>query len=742
MKKIFSIIALVMLILLIPFSSLADSANLIVNGDFEEQSTTDYPRGWSFNTWNEDSVFIANTETEKGRGKVVYIKNEAENDTCLYQEVAVEPNSYYEISCYIKTAGVESGKGANISALNTHAYSTTLNGNNDWQKVSFIGKTDTEQNEISIAIRIGGYGGISSGEAWFDDVSVVKLDKAPADASTVLNLFIKSTPDTSEAENNNMPYMNTVILLTVLFTFAFVFIYQKVIKNPDMLVIREKKRFFEKPSAIFIILGIGLVIRVVCNYLFKSVGEESEFGHSFDIRCFFAWGDRMLSKGPNGFYAPDYFCDYPPGYLYILGLSSGLRHLFGVAYGTATHALFMKLPSIIADLLFAYLAYKTAKRIKLSESIANIAACFIAFNPTIVFLSSVWGQIDIILALGVVLAAILFIDGTKIVKTAGLLNPRIIACGAVYGLAILLKPQALMVGPVFFVAYVIYIVNNAKKKQFGQAFLNTVLAVLSAFAVIILLSIPFKPNPFGDEGLFVWLIQKYIGTVGGYNYASVEAYNFMALIGGLWDNADKVLFLGLTYKHLGSALMVIVGIITTLFYVFGEKKNRNALILCMAFMFAGLFTFGHYMHERYLFPTMVLLVIAAVVYKDKRLYMLSGWFSVSMFINSLGAFIIITNQHARNQSYDNFVLFGSLITLIGFLYFAYVCYDIMAKGRKLPAFNAPKKETAIIKPQQVISTKILPEKVDNKLRFKRKDYIFIVGVTLLYGIIALANLGS
>ena len=48
MKKIYSVIALVLLILLIPVYSLADSKNLSVNGDFEEPSTTSYPRGWSF----------------------------------------------------------------------------------------------------------------------------------------------------------------------------------------------------------------------------------------------------------------------------------------------------------------------------------------------------------------------------------------------------------------------------------------------------------------------------------------------------------------------------------------------------------------------------------------------------------------------------------------------------------------------------------------------------------------------
>ena len=276
------------------------------------------------------------------------------------------------------------------------------------------------------------------------------------------------------------------------------------------------------------------------------------------------------------------------------------------------------------------MAYKTAKRIKLNETVANIAACFVLFNPTIIFLSSVWGQIDIILSLLIAIAAILFIDGTKIVKTAGLLNPRIIACGAIYGLAILIKPQALMVGPVFFVAYIVYIINNDKRNQLNQALLNTVLAVLSAFAVILLVSFPFKPQLFGQEGLVKWLFEKYIGTVGGYNYASVEAYNFMSLIGGLWTNADKVVFLGLTYKHIGT--------------IYGVCGHRYGCILCFrrekeqerAYTLHGVYVCGT-VHIRALYaralhiPHISTVMLAAVAYKDKRLYLLSGLYSISAF---------------------------------------------------------------------------------------------------------------
>ena len=41
-------------------------------------------------------------------------------------------------------------------------------------------------------------------------------------------------------------------------------------------------------------------------------------GYSVDINCFTAWSLRMAERGPAGFYAADYFCDYPPGYMLLL----------------------------------------------------------------------------------------------------------------------------------------------------------------------------------------------------------------------------------------------------------------------------------------------------------------------------------------------------------------------------------------------------------------------------------------
>ena len=44
------------------------------------------------------------------------------------------------------------------------------------------------------------------------------------------------------------------------------------------------------------------------------------FGYQTDLGTYKAWALRLADRGPADFYAPNYFCDYPPGYLYILWL--------------------------------------------------------------------------------------------------------------------------------------------------------------------------------------------------------------------------------------------------------------------------------------------------------------------------------------------------------------------------------------------------------------------------------------
>ena len=47
-------------------------------------------------------------------------------------------------------------------------------------------------------------------------------------------------------------------------------------------------------------------------------------GYPGDVRLFMDWGQTVARGGPGAFYRPDYFADYPPAYLWVLGLFAKL----------------------------------------------------------------------------------------------------------------------------------------------------------------------------------------------------------------------------------------------------------------------------------------------------------------------------------------------------------------------------------------------------------------------------------
>ena len=67
-------------------------------------------------------------------------------------------------------------------------------------------------------------------------------------------------------------------------------------------------------------------------------------------------------------------------------------------------------------------------------------------------------------------------------------------------------------------------------------------------------ALPFK----GEQDLF-WLVSRFLSASSGYDYASVEAYNYMALVGGNWKPAGEgLLGSALTYKQFGTACILLV----------------------------------------------------------------------------------------------------------------------------------------------------------------------------------------
>ncbi len=709
-RRLVALCALVILLFETAPALALDGENLLYNSDFSATSADqDLPSGWYYEAWFPEAS-AAYLEQDGDGGRYVVIENLEPNDARVSQLVTVEPDTYYRITCEILADGIEGDAGATVSVTDTYASSEPIYLTDGFTPVELVGRTGPEQTELVLSLRVGGYGALSSGVAMFRNVSMQIEPNPPADAAS----FEKLDPsDYIGSESAPLPYMFLIWMATAFVAGIFALLYRKTIRVPSMAGFTEDRQ----RQQVLLIMVAAFMLRLVFSVIF--------IGHSTDIGCFLGWAGNMVENGPGGFYFSGMFADYPPGYMYVLWLVGGMGKLLNLPQGGAAMILLIKLPAIAADLVSAYLVYRIARNLNVPNSRALLLMAVVAFNPVFAFVSGGWGQIDSVLTLCMLGVLSLFMTERKI------------AAGALFGIAILMKPQALMFGPLLAAAYFLEFNRANWKKQL----LHTVLSVLAAVAVILLLALPF-----GDGQGFAWLKEKYLGTATSYPYASIEAFNLFALIGGNWKGIEAVPFLFSfeVWGYIGIVLSVVAAI---WLYAMGRKKNqRGILFLTAALLICALFTIGLYMHERYIFPALLLLLLAGLYYNDRRLYIAFLGFSVTVLLNVLGAFVIVDHQELRQGAYEVLTRVGSLLNVLMFAYLCYAAYDIVIRGNikktaLLDAMHAKKVEE--LKTSSTPAQDLLAQKpYERKLRLTKRDRLYCWGLTIVYAAIALFQLGS
>ena len=87
------------------------------------------------------------------------------------------------------------------------------------------------------------------------------------------------------------------------------------------------------------------------------------------------------------------------------------------------------------------------------------------------------------------------------------------------------------------------------------------------------------------------------------------------------------------------------------------------------------------MHERYLFPVLLLLLVAYISYGDRRLISMFMCWSATTLVNCIAAFYY-SKLHEYHLYWDERLVFWcSLANVILFIIFCGICTDIMLRGR-------------------------------------------------------------
>ena len=522
--------------------------------DFSE-AAGGLPEGWTVSSYEGGyTLFLENGE--------IGFETRGPDDCRFVYTADVSPETGYVLSAEIRTENVRDGQGATLSVDNfaidgSYIYSDALFGTNDWTPVMLAFRTADTQQAIVLALRLGGYSNESGGTVRFRNVRLEQTENAPVPFQNLIPYEYEE----EEKERTVEDYEN---VFTVIFwagaiaAIALLFGVRDRAKKLAPIGGRSTSKYWVFP----LIVGIGLIVRIVLCAKYK--------GHATDLSCWRGWGSSIAQNGTRAFYDSSW-CDYPPAYMLVCSLLFRIEQVLPQKAEWLRIFVYM-VPPFLCDVLSGWLLLHNAKRFGIGDKPALLLAGLIVLNPAAIFLSGAWGQIDS------VLTAMLI--GTFLLLNESRERPyyRLFA-GLLYGLAILTKWQALIFGPVLALMYVMTGVDQKDSKSFAVHVLWAVTAGAGAFVMLILGALPFKT---GSDGTLSWLIGRFIGASSGYNYASVEAYNFHTLFGGNWADMEKPMFGGLNAwemflkcNELFSRAALLIGFPTLVLRAWNEMRMNG-----------------------------------------------------------------------------------------------------------------------------------------------------------------------
>ncbi|GGH38740.1 glycosyltransferase family 39 protein [Paenibacillus segetis] len=707
-KYVVAIGVLLLLVSLNPARIFA-AENLIQNGGFENAQSA-VPEFWSQDVWvTEESASQLSVESgEVHSGNSAAVVNNFNPDHAKWvQKVSVEANSYYKISGWVKVVQMEEAAtaGANLFILGVMGdYPQLITPSGTWEEISFYGQTGPDQQDVSIGAGIGAYGTLVAGKALFDDISVEKVDK-PGQGISVISMFAPENQGQDENKQEEVTKKPVSVLpvlaITVLFSLLFAFVYTKMLRKQWQEILRPDYKMWLSLSIV-----TALIIRI---WIAVAIP-----GYTGDLYTFMGWADRVVTQGMGHFYQDGVFADYPPGYMYVLYLLGSIKSVFGLESTSVAARLLFKLPAILGDLTAGIIIYRSGQK-RFGKGLALGLMLLYLFNPGTLVNSAAWGQMDGFFVIFLILAIISNTEG------------RMERSAVWFAIAVLIKPQALIFTPVLLLAFLYR--RDWKRVLYSAGY---------GLAAFVLLSLPF----FWGNGGFVALVNLYKSTLSSYPYASVNAFNLFALTGGNWVPIDQKWLL-LSYQTWGNISILVATALAVYFFMGKAGKKAAASYFIGLVLISVVFILGPKMHERYMFPALILCLFCFIQSKDRRFLSLYFGFSVTQFVNV--AYVLHSyTSIGQGPPTDGIVMLCSIGNLGLLAYMLYLGYDIYYLGKRrllqpITEQERVEKENKIL--SEIVKSDTKPKRGDSRF-LRRKDWIWIVAITLLYTALALNNLGS
>jgi 4-amino-4-deoxy-L-arabinose transferase-like glycosyltransferase len=343
-----------------------------------------------------------------------------------------------------------------------------------------------------------------------------------------------------------------------------------------------------------------------------------------DINSYRIWALDLIDLGPAETY-PGFNCNYPPGYLYALWVVGIAAHLTGATGETLR--MLVETPPLIADFILAATMFIFVRRRGHSAQVAWFCMLAVALNPALLFDTLLWGQSDSVLAIPALLSIMCALDSEF--ELAWMLA----------ALAVLAKPQALLYLPVL----ALWTLLRGDFRSWLR----------SAAAFIALVLIGFAP----------FQIRRYFDAVYAVSVTSANAFNLMALIGGLFTDDSKTIA-GVSFFTIGMCLFLALYL--AIAWLLWRRPSARNLLHGVFLATFGAFILGPRMHERYFYLPLVVAVPLAV--EEPAMLVVLAALTATCLFNMVYVKQVVMSASRFMAANDPTMLADAVLALAIFLY--------------------------------------------------------------------------
>jgi hypothetical protein len=401
-------------------------------------------------------------------------------------------------------------------------------------------------------------------------------------------------------------------------------------------------------SEILVLLALGFALRIIIAYILPGSGFKN------DLDTFAFWANKLATSGPLNFYHGDFFIDYTPGYLYALWL-------VGIVEKALPSLDLIKIPAILADIGVAALIWSMIHELGGGRRAALLGAGLYLFIPVTWFDSVVWGQVDSVGLIFVLLA----------VRALWRDQPELAVVFTVIAGIVKIQLGVILVPITAAVIVRRYFWDAGSTPDPWRGFRRLFTSLGAGLATAAVLGAPF--------GLSILdLIDQVRKTAGGYPYLTVNAYNPWALVtregaglaqSGQWlcdaitgTGADapcppgtETLIGPLWASIFADGLLVLVAIVIGI--LVARRPDRQTILVGLAVLAIAFFVVPTRVHERYMFPFFaVAAILAAVSWRWLVAYLV---LAAAAFANM---YVVLTTIYPNNPQIHDWLGIGRALS--------------------------------------------------------------------------------